>query len=322
MPSRSVLLPLASNRWWIYQKERFPVVKNSLLVALLSSSAVGYSLLLRSVQQGASVPELRPLPQLFGLMLLAFLALFSSFLQFQIAGEFKSLKQDVLYRPYRPISRGLVSLSDLRIIASACGLIQFSLALALGWPMLLVLLGVWVYFSLLNRDFFVPQWLQSQALLRLLGRVAMLPLLALYATAHDWLTAGEHLAPELGWFLLIGFFGGLAMELSHKIRAPQDEVPGVETYSALWGYRQAVLAWLIAVWLLAIVALQAGMQINFTVPVTVVALTLLLCSVFSVWRFWVHPTAKSAKRMELIAGLWMVGIYFNVAILPLLLHQT
>ena len=42
---------LTSNRWWIYQRERFPILAHGVLITVFSSSAVSYSRLLRG-QEG------------------------------------------------------------------------------------------------------------------------------------------------------------------------------------------------------------------------------------------------------------------------------
>lgn len=34
------------------------------------------------------------------------------------------------------------------------------------------------------------------------------------------------------------------VEIGRKVRAPVDEIPGVQTYSRLWGYKAATLTWL------------------------------------------------------------------------------
>jgi 4-hydroxybenzoate polyprenyltransferase len=36
-------------------------------------------------------------------------------------------------------------------------------------------------------------------------------------------------------FFWVSFFNGTVLEIGRKIRAPQDEEAGVETYSFLWG---------------------------------------------------------------------------------------
>lgn len=302
------------NRWWIYQKERFPVFSNGLLIAIFSASAVGYSLLIRAATE-------RSLPQVLGLILLAFLASFLLFLQLRIADEFKDLKEDVLYRSHYPVPRGLVTLQELKLIGFASGLIQLGLALSLGLPMVLLLVLIWGYFGLITKEFFVPSWLKAHPLIHMLSHVAIIPLLALYATAHDWLTAGVLPSRALIWFLLISLLSGLTIELGRKIRAPKAEETGLKTYSAILGYRPAVITWLFIVWLLTLVALQASVQTGFVVPATVITLILLISSVIMGWRFWTHPTLTAAKRIELVSGLWSIGIYFNVGILPLLLRQ-
>ena len=43
----SVRTETSGKRWWIYQRERFPLVAHGILIAAFSSSAVGYSSLRR-----------------------------------------------------------------------------------------------------------------------------------------------------------------------------------------------------------------------------------------------------------------------------------
>lgn len=301
------------NRWWIYQKERFPLFGNGLLIAMFSASAIGYSLLIRAASE-------RPLPQVLGLILIVFLASFLLFLQLRILNEFKDLKEDVLYRSHYPVPRGLVSLQELKLVGLAGGLIQLGLALSIGWPMVLLLVGLWVYVGLIAKDFFVPAWLKARPSVGMLSRTAIIPLLALYATAHDWLTAGVTPSQKLVYFLLLSWLSGLAIELGRKIRAPKAEATGDKTYSALWGYRPALLVWLIVVGLLALIALQCGVQTGFPIPATVITLILLIGSVIVGWRFWAMPTTAKAKQLDLMSGLWSIGVYFNIGILPLLLR--
>ena len=62
-------------RWWIYQKERFPIFKNGLLVMAFSSSAVAFSALLCGIT---------PHWQAFTV---AFITVFLFFLQLRIADD-------------------------------------------------------------------------------------------------------------------------------------------------------------------------------------------------------------------------------------------
>lgn len=304
------------NRWWIYQKERFPIAKNGLLIAIFSTSAVGYSLLLRTSANQPVVPSL-------GLIILAFVALFLFFLQLQVIDEFRAIQKDVLYNPSRPVPRGLVSLQELKLIGFAVGLIQLGLALSIGGSMVFLLLLVWAYLALMAYKFFVPRWLAAHLIVDGLSHIAAFPLFALYATAHDWLAVGLSPASGIIWFLLLSFLSQLAIELGRWLRTSQGKTTkdkdATSKLQLIQRYRQAVLIWLSVVWLMVIVSLQAGVQIHFAVPVTVIVLTLLTVSVGVAWRCWMNPSA--AKHLELMAGLLTIAIYFNLGILPLILKS-
>ena len=84
-----------ASRWWIYQRERFPVFGHGPLILAFSFSAMSYSALLR----GAT--SLRP-----AAALVAFVTAFLFFLQLRIADEFKDAEDDARWRPYRPVPRG------------------------------------------------------------------------------------------------------------------------------------------------------------------------------------------------------------------------
>jgi hypothetical protein len=91
-------------------------------------------------------------------------------------------------------------------------------------------------------------------------------LIDLYATACDWLAAGSGSPPGLGllWFLIASFFNGMVVEVGRKIRSPADEEEGVQTYSAIWGPRRAVIAWFTVMTLTTIFALLAAHAVGAT----------------------------------------------------------
>jgi 4-hydroxybenzoate polyprenyltransferase len=85
-----------TNRWWIYQRERFPLMAHTPLIAAFSFSAICYSALVRHTH---TFPAVRSLVAGFG-------SSFLFFLQLRIADEFKDFEEDSRYRPYRPVPRG------------------------------------------------------------------------------------------------------------------------------------------------------------------------------------------------------------------------
>jgi 4-hydroxybenzoate polyprenyltransferase len=295
------------NRWWIYQKERFPVVKHGLLIAIFSTAAIAYA------------NQLRPNPTAIapGTVLVAFIVVFLAFLQLRIADEFKDFADDARYRPYRPVPRGLVSLGELRAIGWGCVAVQLGLTLALGWRSLILLAILWLYMSLMRHEFFAPDWLKVHPIAYLLSHMLIMPLLALYASSCDWLRADGEFPITLLWFLAVSYCNGLAIELGRKIRAPESEEPGVETYTALWGRSQAVAAWLGSLWLAALCSIGAAVQIQFW-PAIAIGLVLLGIAVILAGRFWLRPTKRSADHLADMAGIWTLLVNLSLGVLPLI----
>jgi 4-hydroxybenzoate polyprenyltransferase len=297
-----------ANRWWVYQRERFPVVGHGLLIAAFSFSAVSYSWLLRG-KQG--------LPPVAALVV-AFLTSFLLFLQLRIADEFKDFDEDSRYRPYRPVPRGLVQLRELAVIAAAGAGLQFLFAWWLAPGLVLVLLPTWAYLALMTKEFFVREWIREKPVTYLWTHMLILPLTDFYATACDWRGAGVPAPPGLLWFIAVSFFNGVALELGRKIRAPGDEEEGVRTYSRLWGRRTATGVWLGALAVTAFCAVQAARRIGFALPVSLVLAVLLGVSLVLGVRFVRRPESGNAKLLEHFSGVWTLGMYQSLGAIPLL----
>lgn len=295
-------------RWWIYQRERFPLAAHGPLIAAFSFSAVSYSALLRD-----QTPR-------FASALVAFLTSLIFFALLRIADEWKDFEDDSRYRPYRPVPRGLVTLKELAGIGVAGAVIQLSVAFWFQPRLLLPLVVVWCYLALMSREFFVPTWLKARPFTYLWTHMLIMPLIDFYATACDWMRTLREPPHELSWFLLISFFNGVVIETGRKIRAPQDEEEGVETYSKVWGLPVAVGAWLTALLLTAAFAVIAAYHINFLVPVLSLLGALLTAAVLIARRFLRQPVSANAKKIELLSGIWTLMMYLMIGALPLLLR--
>ncbi|MBD1913789.1 MULTISPECIES: UbiA family prenyltransferase [unclassified Leptolyngbya] len=297
-----------SSRWWIYLQERFPPFKNGLLIAVFAASAVGYTALL--------LPSSNTSFSLTSSILIAFVVLFLFFFQLRVCDEFKDYADDLRYRPYRAVPRGLVSLQELGVAAIAAAVIQFGFAITLGRSLVFLLLLVWGYMLLMRQEFFVPHWLKVHPVIYMLSHMVIMPLMALFASACYWVPDKITPSLALGGFWAVSFFNGLVIELGRKIRAPQDEEKGVETYTALWGRSAAVLAWLGAMAGMAIATLGAAWPIQ-ELPLVALALLFLLTAAMVVsWRFLSYPVKAWAKGFELLAGVGTLVVYAGLGIVP------
>ena len=301
-----------ANRWWIYQRERFPILAHTPVIAAFSLSAVCYSALLRGAHH---IPGWKP-------CLVAFASSFLFFLQLRLADEFKDFEEDSRYRPYRAVPRGLVSLRDLARVWAGCIVIQLALALWLSPRLIVLLLLTWTYLALMSKEFFARRWLKARPITYMVTHMAIMPLVDLYTTSCDWVPMGAARPPHgLLWFLLVSFFNGMVVEIGRKIRSPQDEEEGVETYSFLWGLRTAVVAWLAMMACTAGCAYVAALRIEFARPVFVLLLILFCAAVGAGLYFLRGAVPKRGKLIETMAGVWSLLMYLSLGFVPMISRQ-
>jgi 4-hydroxybenzoate polyprenyltransferase len=313
LPGDNMSAITMDNRWWIYQRERFPLFAHGLLIAAFSISAVCVSALLRGEHRWPTTER----------TLTAFAVSFLFFALLRIADEFKDAEEDARWRPYRPVPRGLVTLRELARIGAAIVLVQAAVSFLLEPLLVLVVAAAWAYFALMVREFFAAAWLKARPLPYMISHMMILPLITLCATACDWLTAAPRAIPSgLGWFLLTSFGNGFVLEIGRKIRAPQDEEPGVVTYSAAWGRNKAVAAWLAAVAFTAVCALITGLWLGTGKFLAIGCGTLFGAALIIAWHFLRTSAPASGKWFEHASGIWMLSLYMGLGVVPLALRAA
>ena len=300
--------PSGVGRWWVYQRERFPVVAHGVLILAFSSSAVCFSALLGGV---------REFPH-WHAFFAAFVTSFIFFLQLRIADEFKDIEEDTAFRPYRAVPRGLVSLRELGFVFALGALLQLAIALWLHPPLIKVLMVAWVYLALMSREFFAREWLKARPITYLWTHMGIMPLVDLYATATEWMPRGDSVPQGLIWFLIVSFFNGVVIEVGRKIRAAEDEEEGVPTYTKLWGRRGAPIVWFTFLVTTAISAGLAGFLIGFGVQTATILTVLLVLALCLTLAFLKNPETRLAKRFELMSGIWTLMMYLTLGLGPML----
>jgi 4-hydroxybenzoate polyprenyltransferase len=298
----------ARHRWWTYQRERFPVFAHGALIAAFSFSAVSYSALLRGATRYPAWNSAGA----------AFITSFLFFLQLRIADEFKDAEEDARYRPYRPVPRGLVTLRELGMVGTVGASIQLILAMTLAPALVLWLAFVWLYLGLMSKEFFAREWLKSRPGAYLWTHMLIMPLIDFYATACDWTMSANSPPAGLAWFLGVSLGNGLVIEIGRKLRAPEEEERGVPTYTALWGRRNAVLAWIGAMGLTVICAIFAAHKIKFAAPTTLLMTAMICPAVVIALRFLRRPVKEQARWFELMSGVWTLFVYLGLGVAPLL----
>ena len=301
------------HRACLYQWERFPLALYAPLVATFVFASAAYSRVLRGEAGFVS-------PVVYAIGAVTTLAVF---LWLRILDEHKDAATDALCRRELPVPRGLISLGELRRIGFLAGGMCL-LANLLVAPHLLPALGsVALLMALSAREFFVPGWLHGRPLATMLSHMLIMPAMDAYTTGLDWLAGGGPPHPALGLFLALSYTNGCVLEIGRKLRAPADEREGVTTYSGVWGPDRASRAWqgtlLAAGGLLVGCVAALGSALGWSVLLPAAGGAILLGALLPcAERYRGSPSPRHAARIEKASGLWVLGSYLLLGVLPFL----
>lgn len=287
-------------RWRRYFAERFPPLQHGLLIAVFCFGVQAYTGQLAAPGQGLAGISLA----------VAFVTSFLLILQLRILDEFKDAAEDARWRPYRPVPRGLVTLSDLRNLWLISAGLEAAGALWLAPGLMGGLLAIWIYSGLMGVEFFVRDWLKAHALAYMGSHIVIVPLIAAYVAACRTLPLGMPL-PLLGlaWLLAASYFAFCVIEVGRKIRAPADEEEGVETYSRLWGMGGSTAAWLAFMACSGASGLLATVQIEATTVAAAGLGLVFLVAVLTARKFLRDPGPGAGRRLNTLSGFWTLVLF-------------
>jgi hypothetical protein len=205
-----------------YLGERFPPVVYTILVVLFFGSAV----LNTAALTGAEIT---------GRALLGAPVVWLVFFHLRVFDEHKDHVLDAVAHPERLLSRGVVTLPLLARLAGIAILAEATLSVLIG-PYAVAAWAAALVFSVLMRlEFGVGEWLSSRILLYAVTHNPIVGLLALVG----FFSLGVAFEPRFLWYGAAASVASLAFELGRKIRLPEEEVPGVDSYSSVHGRGRA-----------------------------------------------------------------------------------
>lgn len=292
---------------WIYQAERFPLFRTALLIAVFSAAS-----LCVSAQLGGR--DLPGVPTFIAVWLVVLMLFF----QMRVCDEIKDYEDDLRYRPERPIQRGLLSLGLIKTLGIGC-VVPMLIITALVTPGLLPFLGlVWLWLALMTVEFFAPAWLKARPFVYLGSHMAIMPLIDIFITAAEWLPAGQGTPQGLWLFILLSYANGCVIEIGRKIWAPENERPGVETYSALLGPARGARLWLGFAALAYVLLLGVGHVAGALLVIAPLGALMLAFLAYEALSFARAPSPAGEKSIDRAAGLWVLACYSLAGFVPVL----
>lgn len=292
-------------RWKAYFDERFPLLGYGILIVSFYSS----NQFLAHTLTNPGEPMQYDLSSLMGAVTLLCL-----FFHLRVFDDHKDYTEDCRYYPNRVLQQGVVTLKELKVLGGVAIAMEFVLGALCSTASLVSVLLAFCFSLLMFKEFFVRHWLKRHFLVYALSHMLIMPLFAIvvfsFATRrYPWE------AP--GWFWLysfVGFFVVFNLEVSRKIRAPEEEIEGVDSYTKIFGtYGAAYLVLLIRVIDTGLVALVGyHLQVSVWFYIALVALFGVCMIGFFQYRFWTTP--KTARRMGTYAGMYIVAFDLILAI--------
>lgn len=304
LPALTGASPLVS-RWRAYFKVRFPLLGHGLLIASFYSSN---QFLAHALTQPGT-------PMHYDISsLLGYITILCFFFHLRVFDDHKDYDEDCRNYSDRVLQRGVISLGELKLLGGIAIVIEFVLAASQGSGVLISVLAAFGYSVLMLKEFLLRHWLKRHFLIYASTHMLIMPLLAV--VVFCFATGGfPWQAP--GWFWLysfVSFFVGFNWEVSRKIRAPEEEREGVDSYTKIFGtYGAAYVVLIVRVidtGLVALVGYHLKLSLWFYAALV---LLFAVCMVgFVHYRFWTTP--KTARRMELYAGIYIIAFDLTLAI--------
>jgi 4-hydroxybenzoate polyprenyltransferase len=288
-----------------YLAERFPLLVHGLLIFSFYSS--NQFLAHALVEPGQ--------PMRYDVYsLLGYVTILCFFLHLRIFDDHKDFEEDCKNYPNRVLQRGQITLAELKWICVLAIGLEFFFGYLAGPAAMMSVLVAFAYSVLMLKEFLVRDWLKRHFLVYVICHMLIMPLLAMIVFSF---TTERYLWDAPGWFWVysfVGFFVALNWEVSRKIRAPEDEIEGVDSYTKQFGtYGAGYLVLLIRMvdtGLVALVGLHLGLSVWFYVWLLVL---FLVCMIgFFQYRF--STTRATARRMEIYAGLYVVVFDLALAV--------
>jgi 4-hydroxybenzoate polyprenyltransferase len=297
-------------RFLIYQKERYPFVAYFFLIGAFSFSAIAYSRICRGLNEFVTIDK----------FVVCIINTISLFFLLRILDEFKDKEDDLKYRTYLPVPRGLISLKELKYIGIITLLLQLSIT-TIFFPKMLYLLAItFSYLFLMSKEFFVKKWLKKHQFWYVTSHMMIIPLVDVFASGFDWLLESQKAPIGLFFFFGVSFMNGIILEIGRKIKSPENEEFGVLSYTYQLGTKRAVVFWIILLFLTLILCSFAtyytGKSTYFYYFIFIVFF--IICSI-PAFLFLAKQNKKNAKLIEYSSALWTFATYLILGGIPMLI---
>jgi UPF0716 family protein affecting phage T7 exclusion len=281
--------------FWPYLRERFPLQVNGLLI--LSFFTANYLLAAAVTRPGEPLALSWRFPG-------GYLVLMLMFFHLRVIDEHKDFEPDRIVHPDRILSRGLIGLEQLRRAGLLAVLLELAISYLLGIPAFIICLVLLIISWMIYKEFYAGEQLSRHMLGNAFLHLLVMPLYSIYVFTA---VAGRFPwgAPAALLYAFVSYGVGLAYELARKTRAPQDERPGLVTYSRVLGPYIPAFGAVLSLLFSGLLSSVVGSLLDFGPWYHAAVAALLLLVTAGALHFRLRTTTITAARLPIYAGLFI-----------------
>jgi len=272
-------------KFYIYQGKRFPIIFLilSIFPVILSSAVI--------VMQGK--------PNLLQL-LLAFVASLSYFFHIRVIDDYRDFQHDNLYHKDRPVQAGIISLADLKkidfIMVAIFLLISiFSNLYSFGLALFLLL---YTYFA--KNDFFAGEKIRKY--FYSYNTINFVQMIILQMYIYAFFSKGFYFNSLINTHFLFIITGTLIFEFLRKVKTPESEGAGKDTYSWHMGFGRSIMVYLLFVFLNAFLFFKIAASISSRLEMLLlVSLSFIMITSLFAYLNWIKRNDTTTQLLQLIS---------------------
>lgn len=238
----------------------------------------------------------------------------------RVFDEHKDFEIDCINHPERALQRGLISLKHLDIGAILFTIIAvvFSLMISNNYLTLICYGVVYLWSTLMAKEFFVGSWLEKRITLYSFSHMLVSPIIITWIMSSKWQTTQFDFNTYT--ILLMSLASGFSYEITRKTRGPEEETETLDSYTKVYGVGGSVL--IISV--MNMITLATFLLFSAVIPVyrpfTIALATIgFVLAQVTLIKFVSTPSLKARKNNEASFGIYalmlysalLVGIYAN-----------
>lgn len=292
-------------RFAAYLNERFPPIANVLLILTYYSSN---QFLATALTKPGAVMHYDRWSVLGMVMLVCF------FFHVRVFDEHKDYEEDCRHYPNRILQRGLVTLRQLRIAGGIAIALECVIAASRGPEAFVAWLIAFGFTLVMLKEFFAREILKRHFLLYATTHMLLMPLLALLVFSFATQRWPWEAPPWFWVYAFVGFFVTFNWEVSRKIRAPEEEIEGVDSYTKIFGTFGAAYVVLVIRAIDTGLVAAVGWHLQFSAWFYLALVILYAVCLAGFFQYRFAPTPRHAKRMEIYAGMYMIVFDLLVAV--------